>query len=37
MQQISGCQDVIVTKTGDRAEPMIGWLSNIDISRLSAA
>ena len=37
MEQIPGCQDVIVTKTGDRAEPMIGWFSNIDISRLSAA
>jgi hypothetical protein len=37
MEQIPGCQDVIVTKTGDKAEPMIGWLSNIDISRLSAA
>jgi len=37
MEQIPGCQDVIVTKTGDKVEPMIGWLSNIDISRLSAA
>jgi hypothetical protein len=37
MEQIPGCQDVILTKTGDRAEPVIGWLSNIDISRLSAA
>jgi hypothetical protein len=37
MEQIPGCQDVIVNKTGDKAEPMIGWLSNIDISRLSAA
>ena len=37
MEQIPGCQDVIVTKTGDRTEPVIGWLSNIDITRLSAA
>jgi hypothetical protein len=37
MEQIPGCQDVIITKTGDKAEPMIGCLSNIDISRLSAA
>jgi len=37
MEQIQGCQDVIVTKTGDRAEPVIGWLSNIDITRLSTA
>jgi hypothetical protein len=37
MEQIPGCQDAIVTKNGDRAEPMIGWLSNIDVSRLSAA
>jgi hypothetical protein len=37
MEQIPGCQDIVVTNTGDRAEPMIGWLSNIDIIRLSAA
>jgi hypothetical protein len=37
MEQIPGCQDVIVTNTGDRAQPMIGWLSNIDITRLSSA
>jgi hypothetical protein len=35
MEQIQGCQDVIVTKTGDRTEPIIGWLSNIDVTRLS--
>ena len=37
MEQIQGCQDVIVTETGDRVEPVIGWLSNIDITLLFTA
>jgi len=37
MEKIPGCQDVIVTKTGGKTEPVIGWISNIDIGRLSQA
>jgi hypothetical protein len=31
------CQDVIVTATGKSDEPMQGWVSNVDIARLSQA
>jgi hypothetical protein len=31
------CQDVIVTATGKADEPMRGWISNVDIMRLSLA
>jgi CBS domain-containing protein len=31
------CQDVIVTQTGNRDERMLGWISNVDIARLSQA
>ena len=34
MESVQGCQDVIVTKTGKAGEPMLGWISNVDISRL---
>jgi len=37
MEQSSGCQDVIVTDSGKRDEPVLGWISNIDIGRLSQA
>lgn len=37
MEQVPGCQDVIVTGSGTRAEPVLGWISNIDIGRLSKA
>jgi hypothetical protein len=31
------CQDVIVTSTGKSDEPMLGWISNVDIARFSQA
>lgn len=31
------CQDVIITGTGKENEPVQGWISNVDISRLSEA
>jgi hypothetical protein len=31
------CQDVIVTQSGKSDEPMRGWISNVDIMRLSQA
>jgi hypothetical protein len=37
MEAIPGCQDVIVTATGKRTEGLLGWISNVDISRLSQA
>jgi hypothetical protein len=37
MDEQKGCQDLIVTKTGSNAEPMLGWMTNVDIGRLSKA
>jgi hypothetical protein len=37
MEQQEGCQDLIVTKTGNKTEPMSGWMTNVDIGRLSKA
>jgi hypothetical protein len=37
MEQLTGCQDLIVTKTGAKSEPMLGWMTNVDIGRLSKA
>ncbi|HYK89190.1 MAG TPA: hypothetical protein VE398_10495 [Acidobacteriota bacterium] len=37
MEQQTGCQDLIVTKTGNKTEPMLGWMTNVDIGRLSKA
>jgi len=37
MEHKKGCQDLVVTKTGTRDEPMLGWMTNVDIGRLSKA
>jgi hypothetical protein len=37
MEQVPDCQDVIVTATGNTKEPVVGWLSNVDISRMLQA
>jgi len=37
MESVSGCQDVLVTEHGLPGETVIGWISNIDIGRLSQA
>jgi hypothetical protein len=37
MDQQRGCQDFIVTQTGQKTEPMLGWLTNVDIGQLSKA
>ena len=37
MEKISKCQDVFVTESGKRDEPIKGWLTNVDIGRLSKA
>jgi hypothetical protein len=37
MEDTPRCQDVFVTATGERTEPVRGWLTNVDIGRLSTA
>lgn len=37
MEQQTGCQDLIVTSSGRKTEPMLGWMTNVDIGRLSKA
>jgi hypothetical protein len=37
MEGIAGCQDIIVTEHGKADEAVVGWISNIDIGRLSQA
>jgi hypothetical protein len=37
MEAQPGCQDLVVTKTGSKTEPMLGWMTNTDIGRLSKA
>jgi hypothetical protein len=37
MDEQKGCQDLIVTRTGSNTEPMVGWMTNVDIGRLSKA
>lgn len=34
MDQAENCQDVFVTQTGTREGRLLGWLTNVDISRL---
>lgn len=33
MEETPTCQDVLVTENADRKEPILGWLTNIEISR----
>jgi hypothetical protein len=37
MEARPGCQDLIVTKTGKKDEPMLGWMTNVQIGSLSKA
>lgn len=37
MESVPNCQDAIMTQTGNRSEPVLGWLSNVDVSRMSQA
>jgi hypothetical protein len=37
MRRIEKCQDVVITRTGSRGDQMLGWLTNVDIERLSKA
>ena len=33
MEKIKNCQDVFITKNGNREEEILGWLTNVDISK----
>jgi len=35
MEKVQKCQDVFVTEHGDRTEAIKGWLTNVDVGRLS--
>lgn len=35
MDTITKCQDVIITPNGMRDEPVVGWLTNVDLGRLT--
>lgn len=37
MESIDGCQDVVVTETGQPSEPMLGWITNVKIGLVSRA
>jgi hypothetical protein len=37
MDSIPACQDVFVTQTGVRTEPVLGWITNIEIANKSRA
>jgi hypothetical protein len=37
MASVDGCQDVFVTATGQRTEPVVGWVTNVDIANYSRA
>jgi hypothetical protein len=33
LDKVSGAQDIIVTGTGNSTDPMLGWLSNVDLTK----
>jgi hypothetical protein len=33
MEEIKSCQDVFITKNGNREEEVLGWLTNVDITK----
>jgi hypothetical protein len=33
LDKVSGAQDIIVTGSGSSTEPMLGWLSNVDLTK----
>jgi len=37
MEALPLCQDVFVTQSAKAGEPIMGWISNVDITRLSQA
>jgi hypothetical protein len=37
LEAVTGAQDIIVTDTGDASGRMVGWLTNIDLSKALTA
>lgn len=37
LDSVSGAQDIIVTTSGSSSEPMLGWLSNVDLTKALTA
>jgi hypothetical protein len=33
MEKIKSCQDVFITESGSREEKILGWLTNVDITK----
>ena len=33
LDKVNGAQDIIVTGSGNATEPMLGWLSNVDLTK----
>ena len=37
LDKVNGAQDIIVTGSGNASEPMLGWLSNVDLTKALTA
>jgi hypothetical protein len=37
MEAVTNCQDVMVTQSGAKGSPVVGWITNADLARLSNA
>src|SRR5262249_32181540 len=33
LDKVSGAQDIIITGSGNATDPMLGWLSNVDLTK----
>ncbi len=33
LDKVRGAQDIIVTPSGNATDPMLGWLSNVDLTK----
>jgi hypothetical protein len=33
LEKVAGAQDIIITGSGNATEPMLGWMSNVDLTR----
>jgi hypothetical protein len=36
MEEVKNCQDVFITENGSRDEEVLGWLTNVDITKCLA-
>lgn len=37
MEALQGCQDLVVTRSGNKDDAMVGWMTNVEIGKLSKA